>query len=36
VQVTGCPQLFVFGPHATPAQVVASGSGAQHVVPVQV
>jgi hypothetical protein len=28
-QVTACPQLFVAGPHAFPAQVTASVSGAQ-------
>jgi hypothetical protein len=33
--VTTCPQLFVFGPHATPAQVAASGSGTQQLVPMQ-
>ena len=32
-QVTVWPQLFVFGPHATPAHVVASGSGVQQLVP---
>jgi hypothetical protein len=31
--VTTCPQLFVLCPHPTPAHVVASGSGVQHVVP---
>jgi len=28
-----CPQLFTFNPQATPAHVVASGSGLQQVVP---
>ncbi|MCA9862700.1 MAG: hypothetical protein KC432_06760, partial [Thermomicrobiales bacterium] len=28
-QVTGWPQLFVAGPQAMPAQVVANGSGSQ-------
>ena len=32
-QITCCPQLFVFGPHWTPAHVTAIGSGMQQFVP---
>ena len=34
-QITVCPQLFTFGPHATPAHVVVIGSGVQQLVPAQ-
>jgi hypothetical protein len=34
-QSTVCPQLFFFEPQATPAHVVAVGSGVQQVVPLQ-
>jgi hypothetical protein len=33
--VTVCPQLFTFGPHATPAQVTDKASGVQQFVPWQ-